>query len=113
MPDDQRMLQKTKQFVYSHMRRNDAAHDPEHVLRVVTLAKDICRAYPQANAFRTELLAWVHDMNDDKLESNIGTHSLSDFLHSISVPKADVSFVLDALPYISYRKYPYRSERGG
>ncbi len=100
------ILQKTKDFVLSQMANNDAAHDCDHILRVVALTRKLCAAYPQANAFRAELLAWLHDMNDDKLESNIGQTSVSEFLRSISVSETDIQFVTDALPYISYRKHP-------
>lgn len=100
------VLQKTKEFALSQMAKNDAAHDCDHILRVVALTKQLCVAYPQANAFRAELLAWLHDMNDDKLASNIGVSSISEFLRSISVSEEDINFVVDALPFISYRKYP-------
>lgn len=100
------ILSKTRDFVLSQMEKNDAAHDGEHILRVVALTQKLCKTYPQANAFRAELLAWLHDMNDDKLASNIGQGSVSDFLRSISVPEEDIRFVIDALPYISYRKHP-------
>lgn len=100
------ILQKTREFVLTQMAKNDAAHDQDHILRVVALTKELCAAYPQANAFRAELLAWLHDMNDDKLASNIGVSSISEFLRSISVSEEDISFVVDALPFISYRKHP-------
>ena len=100
------ILEKTREFVLSQMAKNDAAHDCDHILRVVALTKQLCAAYPQANSFRAELLAWLHDMNDDKLASNIGASSISAFLQSISVSEADIQFIADALPYISYRKHP-------
>ena len=100
------ILEKTREFVLSQMANNDAAHDQDHILRVVALTKQLCAAYPQANSFRAELLAWLHDMNDDKLASNIGASSISAFLQSISVSEADIQFITDALPYISYRKHP-------
>ena len=106
MADHGIILQKTKEFVLSQMAQNDAAHDTDHILRVVSLTQTLCRAYPQVNTFRTELLAWLHDMNDDKLASNVGQASVTAFLESISVPDADICFVTDALPYISYRKHP-------
>ena len=102
----EKILQKTKEFVLSQMAKNDAAHDNDHILRVVELAKKLCRAYSEADAFRTELLAWLHDMNDDKLASNVGIKSISDFLRSIGTNEQDIRFVIDALPYISYRKHP-------
>ena len=100
------ILQETQNFVLAQMANNDAAHDQEHILRVVALTRTLCAAYPQANSFRAELLAWFHDMNDDKLASNIGVSSIAEFLCSISVPQEDIRFVVDALPYISYRKHP-------
>ena len=100
------ILQETQNFVLAQMANNDAAHDQEHILRVVALTRTLCAAYPQANSFRAELLAWLHDMNDDKLASNIGVSSIAEFLCSISVPQEDIRFVVDALPYISYRKHP-------
>ena len=100
------ILQKTREFVLLQMERNDAAHDCDHILRVVSLTKTLCAAYPQANAFRAELLAWLHDLSDDKLVSNIGASSICEFLQSIAVAEEDIRFILDALPYISYRKHP-------
>ena len=100
------ILEKTREFVLSQMAKNDAAHDQDHILRVVALTKQLYAAYPQANSFRAELLAWLHDMNDDKLASNIGASSISAFLQSISVSEAEIQFITDALPYISYRKHP-------
>lgn len=100
------ILKKTREFVLSQMVKNDAAHDCDHILRVVALTKELCVAYPQANAFRAELLAWLHDMTDDKLASNIGASSVYEFLRELTVPEEDIRFVLDGLHYISYRKYP-------
>ena len=106
MLDSAAILQKTRQFVLYQMNQNDAAHDAWHIRRVVALAQTLCKAYPQANAFRAELLAWLHDLNDDKLSSNIGNASVSAFLQQICVPEADIQFVAEGLPYISYRKHP-------
>ena len=100
------ILQKTKQFVLSEMAKNDAAHDEGHILRVVSLVQTLCRAYPEADAYRAELLAWLHDMNDDKLASNVGMGFVSAFLQSIGTATEDIRFVSEALPYISYRKHP-------
>ena len=100
------ILQKTEEFVLAQMARNDAAHDGDHVRRVVALTRTLCRAYPQADAFRAELLAWLHDMSDDKLASNLGRDSVSGFLRSLSLQESEIRFITEALPYISYRKHP-------
>lgn len=106
MSEQAAILQQTQEFVFAQMAKNDAAHDREHIVRVVALTQRLCRCYPEANVFRAELLAWLHDLNDDKLASNLGQQSVSAFLQSLFVPEADIAFVVNALPYISYRKHP-------
>ena len=100
------ILQQTKQFVLEQMAQNDAAHHTDHIERVVALTQTLCNAEPQADRFRAELLAWLHDLNDDKLSSNLGQTSIAAFLRSIATPEADIQFIIKALPYISYRKHP-------
>ena len=106
MTDHAVILNQTREFVISHMEQNDAAHDVDHIFRVVALAKSICAAEPQADHYRTELLAWLHDLSDDKLAPNIGQRSIAQFLRSIGADEDDIRFITDALPYISYRKHP-------
>jgi uncharacterized protein len=100
------ILQKVEAFVVDAMGVNDPAHDGDHIKRVVTLTRKLLTFYPQANAFRTELLAWLHDMQDDKLAVQAETSSLADRLQAIGAEKEDIDFVLSAIPYISYRKHP-------
>ena len=100
------ILERVRSFVLAAMEENDPAHDARHVQRVVKTAMQICRAYPEANLFRTQLLAWLHDMNDDKLDSNMGIGAVAEFLRSVGTPEADSAFVVAGMPYISYRKHP-------
>ena len=104
------ILQATQQFVVSEMEKNDAAHDGDHVYRVVDLVKALCRAYPQADGFRAELLAWLHDMNDDKLSSDVGLDRVAACLRGCHASEEDIRFITEAIPYISYRKHPHLSE---
>lgn len=104
------ILAKVQEFVLGAMDENDAAHDATHVQRVVNTALRICRAYPQTDLFRVQLLAWLHDMNDDKLDSNVGIGAVTDFLRSIGTPETDIAFLAEGLPYISYRKHPELSK---
>ena len=106
MSEREKILAETEKFVLVHMAKNDAAHDTDHIFRVVRLARTLCRAYPQADPFRTELLAWLHDMTDSKLASNLGQDAITEFLSRFSLPEADIAFVTEGLPYISYRKHP-------
>ena len=106
MSHAQKILAEVAQYVCRQMAQNDAAHDGDHVRRVVDIAMSLCKAYPQADPFRTELLAWLHDMNDDKLNSDVGADTIQTFLQNIGTPEADIQFVLNGLGYISYRKHP-------
>ena len=106
MTEQARILHEIQQFVLTHMAQNDAAHDTGHIRRVVALARTIAAAYPEADLFRVELLAWLHDMNDDKLASNVGAASVDGFLRSIGVADSDRQFIEEGLPRISYRKHP-------
>jgi hypothetical protein len=51
------ILQNTENWVSIAMAENDPAHDGMHVQRVVTLTRQLCAAYPQADAAKAELLA--------------------------------------------------------
>lgn len=108
-PKQQNILRDASRFALNAMADNDPAHDGHHVQRVVALTRRLCRYYPQANAFRAELLAWFHDLNDDKLSSDLGAASISGFLGKIGVEKSDIDFIFQGIPYISYRKYPILS----
>lgn len=99
------LLESLRPFVAAAMAENDPAHDVAHVQRVVKLSRQLCHE-SGADPFRTELLAWVHDLSDDKLASNLGATSIEAYFVQIGVKKEDIQFVLDAIPYISYRKHP-------
>lgn len=110
MSSKDRFLIETAKYVCTKMAQNDAAHDENHVHRVVALTRQLCLAYPQADPFRAELLAWLHDMNDDKLASDVGRKPLFDLLQDMGIAQEDIAFVLEGIGYISYRKHPHLSE---
>ena len=101
----QKILDAVSRFSRAAMAQNDPAHDSAHVERVVRLTQNLS-ARCGADAYRAELLAWLHDLNDDKLASDLGTASIEGFLREIGVERSDIDFVLQGIPYISYRKYP-------
>ena len=100
------LLQKVEAFVVDAMRANDPAHDGDHIKRVVTLTRTLLKSYPQADGFRAELLAWLHDRFTAGLAAQAETASLADCLQTIGAEKEDIDFALSAIPYISYRKHP-------
>jgi uncharacterized protein len=101
----QKILDAVSRFSRAAMAQNDPAHDSAHVERVVRLTQNLS-ARCGADAYRAQLLAWLHDLNDDKLASDLGTASIEGFLREIGAEKSDIDFVLQGIPYISYRKYP-------
>ena len=104
------ILKETENWVCGAMAENDPAHDGMHVQRVVRLTRQLCESYPKVNAYRAELLAWLHDMNDDKLSSNCGLAAVEAFLREADAAAEDIAFVLQGIPYISYRKHPKLDE---
>lgn len=102
----QEILDQVQTLVRTAMAQNDPAHDGAHVERVVKLTWQLCNACPDADSFRAELLAWLHDLSDDKLASNLGPSAIHEFLKKIGTENADIQFVLKGIPYISYRKHP-------
>ena len=106
----QTILRDVSRFARNAMAKNDPAHDSRHVERVVQLTRQLCSGLPQADGFRAELLAWLHDLNDDKLASDLGAASIALYLEEIGVEKSDIDFILHGIPYISYRKYPKLSD---
>ena len=105
MTHQEKILAAVEEFVRGAMSKNDPAHDGAHVERVVKLSRRLCRSCG-GDPYRTELLAWLHDLNDDKLASDLGAASIEAFLTQIGVEEQDVRFVLEGIPYISYRKHP-------
>ena len=105
----QKILDAVSRFARTAMAQNDPAHDDAHVERVVRLTRQLCSRC-EANAYRAELLAWVHDLNDDKLASDLGAASIENILLKIGAEKSDIDFVLNGIPYISYRKHPKLSQ---
>ena len=101
----QKILDAVSRFSRAAMAQNDPAHDSAHVERVVRLTQNLS-ARCGADAYRAELLAWLHDLNDDKLASDLGAASIEGFLREIGAERSDIDFVLQGIPYISYRKYP-------
>lgn len=101
----QDILQKTRGLVLQIMTANDAAHDMAHIDRVVKTACVLAQG-TGADAMRTQMLALLHELEDDKLCSNIGQASVETLLRQLDLPQEEIDFLLLGIPYISYRKHP-------
>lgn len=106
----EKILEQTRIYVLSAMEGNDPAHDKYHIQRVLTIVDVLLEKYPQADPFRTRMLALLHDMNDDKLSSNLGTSAVEGFLQKIGVPQEEINFLIKGMENISFRKHPKLSE---
>ena len=104
------ILRKVRKFVLVEMAENDPAHDGAHVERVVALTRELCAIEVGSDPYRAELLAWLHDLSDDKLRSHRGTESIQAYLLELGVTEENARFVVGGLPYISYRKHPRLSK---
>ncbi len=105
----QHILQTTRKYVLEIMAANDAAHDMAHIDRVVKTAR-ILAEQTGADLFRVQMLALLHELEDDKLASNVGSSSVETMLLQIQLRQEDIAFLLMGIPYISYRKYPKLDE---
>ena len=101
----QHILENTHLWVQDIMQKNDAAHDMAHIDRVVKLALQLGEK-AGADLFRVQMLALLHELEDDKLQSNVGSVPVKMMLHKLQLPQTDIDFLLTGIPYISYRKYP-------
>lgn len=104
--DKDAILQNTRLYVMDAMRSNDPAHDTSHIQRVVGLAMQLQERYPQADPFRTRMLALLHDLCDDKLQANMGSAAVEEFLREQGLPEEEITFLREGIGYISYRKFP-------
>ena len=84
----------------------DAAHSFDHIKRVVSITKKLCKEYDNVNAKLAEIIALLHEINDDKLFPPSQINDVSDFLLNLSFPPEIIKQILDSVSMISYRKYP-------
>jgi uncharacterized protein len=103
--DREIILQKTRDFVRTHMRGDGSAHDWWHVVRVVSLAEKIGKT-EGVNLFVTELGALLHDIADWKFTDgniSIGPEMARDWLESLAVNSGDIDKIVEIVAHISYR----------
>lgn len=102
----EKILEQTRIYVLSAMEKNDPAHDRCHIQRVLAIVDLLLEKYPQADPFLTRMLALLHDMNDDKLSSDLGIPAVEDFLQKVGLLQEEIRFLAAGMGKISFRKYP-------
>ena len=98
------ILADAAQYVQDEMRHDSTGHDWTHAERVVRLARTIA-AEEQADPFRCELAALLHDIADAKLNPSeaIGLAKVRRWLESRSVPADDAEAVLEIISTLSFK----------
>lgn len=95
--------------IYEYVNRTtstDTAHDFDHIKRVVSITKKLCKEYDEVNTAFAEIIALLHEMNDGKLFPPTQINDVSDFLLKLSFSPELVQRILESISMISYRKYP-------
>ena len=108
---DAAVLEQVRTYVTAKMKENDPAHDDAHIRRVADLTAKLCEKTPGVHTLRAMLIAYLHDMQDDKLASNTDGEILREALLPLGVDPEDADFALKGIGYISFRKYPKLSPR--
>ena len=69
-------------FARSKMRDDETGHGFDHIQRVVRLADELLKAYPQADRLLTLSAAYLHDVIDEKLvtDTTAASAEVRDFL---------------------------------
>lgn len=96
------ILEKTAEFAFSSCSSFDPGHDKDHLLRVKRLSLEIASSY-FCDTFLVEMLAYLHDVEDDKFESH---SKVGDFLSHLDIEEEIKTKILSLLPFMSFHKYP-------
>ena len=104
--DKANLITKTEAFAFALARLDDPGHDEDHIKRVRKLSLAIAEEY-ECDAFLVELLALLHDVEDDKFNHNA---SVVDFLSSADMPQELKDKILFILPRLSFHVSPLLPE---
>lgn len=102
----QRAMQAVKNFVEQKLAHNFSGHDMAHIERVVKLAQKILLNEPNANYFIVVLSAYLHDVIDEKVVSNVelAVDELRAFLALQDLTELEITSIFSIIENMSYRK---------
>lgn len=102
----QQQLSAIREYTASILAHDLSGHDMEHIRRVVTLTKQICRTEPSANLFIALSGAYLHDTIDDKLVENVtvSKKNLKDFLSNENLNSQEITKIFDIIERISFKQ---------
>ncbi|HKM11038.1 MAG: HD domain-containing protein [Bacilli bacterium] len=78
------ILQLARRLVQNQLGNDSSGHDFEHVARVVFNAKKLANHFflTEEDLFVVELAAWLHDIDDRKIEKQAADMSVDEFLQN-------------------------------
>lgn len=102
----QRVMQAVKNFVEQKLAHDFSGHDMAHIERVVKLAQKILLNEPNANYFIVVLSAYLHDVIDEKVVSNVelAVDELRAFLALQDLTELEITSIFSIIENMSYRK---------
>lgn len=100
------ILKGVYEYVNKLMSDMDPAHSIDHIYRVVSITKKLCSEYPETNILLAEIIALLHEMNDDKLFPPNQLDNVRDILSQLSLSEENICFIIEGISLISYRKHP-------
>jgi len=100
-------LHAARQLVRRQLGQDSSGHDFEHVARVVFNAKKIARDFllGEDELFIIELAAWLHDIDDRKVERQEGHQSVAEFLQLQGIDDKNSNEILTIISNMSYHAH--------
>ncbi len=106
MLNSSEILKQTQAFVTNALQNADAAHDIQHIQRVVRLSEKLAHSVLGADELEWQLIAWLHDVDDTKV-TGVETEEpvkARAFLQEQTVPDELIQRVLTGIKQISFSK---------
>ncbi len=98
-----RELRRIQAFVQSELGYETSGHDYTHIMRVVSLAKEILKG-EQADEELVLVAAYLHDVSDDKVATNPAAkrQAIVDQLTEIGYDQAFIKRVFEIIDHMSF-----------
>ncbi|MGI6713882.1 MAG: HD domain-containing protein [Bacilli bacterium] len=105
MSKEKNIINEARKLVFRQLQDEPSGHDYEHVARVVFMAKKLATHYPlsKQQKFILELSAWLHDLDDRKLEKKTDDLTVPNFLCEHFLDKKIINEILEIIKNISYQ----------
>lgn len=102
--DKEKIIERTKEYVYSELHNEGSGHDWYHIVRVTNLAKTIA-SKERADLYICELAALLHDIADEKLNSSESEalQKVRHWINSVGVDRTTAQQVISIISTMSFK----------